>query len=122
MIRSWPSDIDASKGSQEEVGRIVTQIRKTWPKVRIILRADSGFARDALMDWCETNKIDYIFGLSLCRGICTGPRPNMRRGRIRALPENNTGYIATTTSTARGGNGPTRQQNPANGKSDGAEN
>jgi hypothetical protein len=28
------------------VERIVTQIRKTWPNVRIVLRADSGFARD----------------------------------------------------------------------------
>jgi hypothetical protein len=58
------SNIDASKGSEEEVERIVTQIRKTWPKVRIILRADSGFARDKLLDWCETNRVDYIFGLA----------------------------------------------------------
>ncbi len=58
------SNIDASKGAEEEVERIVTQIRKAWPKVRIILRADSGFARDKLMDWCETNRVDYIFGLA----------------------------------------------------------
>jgi len=58
------SNIDASKGSEEEVDRIVKQIRKTWPNVRVILRADSGFARNGLMDWCETNKIDYIFGLA----------------------------------------------------------
>jgi hypothetical protein len=32
--------------------------------VRIILRADSGFARDALMNWCETNGVDYLFGLA----------------------------------------------------------
>ncbi len=58
------SNIDASKGAQEEVERIVTQIRKVWPRVRIILRADSGFARNTLMDWCETNEVDYIFGLA----------------------------------------------------------
>jgi len=58
------SNIDASKGAVEEVERIVRQIRKTWPKVHIILRADSGFARDTLMDWCETNKVDYVFGLA----------------------------------------------------------
>ncbi len=58
------SNMDASKGSIAEVERIVTQIRNTWPKVRIILRADSGFARDGLMDWCETNKVDYVFGLA----------------------------------------------------------
>ena len=35
-----------------------------WPKVRILLRADSGFARDELMSWCEENEVDYLFGLA----------------------------------------------------------
>jgi hypothetical protein len=32
--------------------------------VKIILRADSGFAREALMVWCEANRVDYVFGLA----------------------------------------------------------
>jgi len=32
--------------------------------VRIVLRADSGFAREALMAWCEDNAVDYLFGLA----------------------------------------------------------
>src|SRR5208337_1778062 len=32
--------------------------------VRILLRADSGFAREALMAWCEANRVDYLFGLA----------------------------------------------------------
>jgi hypothetical protein len=59
-----PSDIDASAGSLEEVERIVRQIRACWPHVRILLRADSGFAREALMGWCEENHVDYVFGLA----------------------------------------------------------
>ena len=58
------SDIDASAGSLEEVARIVAQVRARWPKVRILLRADSGFAREALMAWCEANAVDYLFGLA----------------------------------------------------------
>ena len=58
------SDIDASAGSVEEVARIVRQIRARWPFVRILLRADSGFAREALMAWCEQNRVDYLFGLA----------------------------------------------------------
>ena len=58
------SNIDASAGTVEEVGRIVKQIRARWPAVRIILRADSGFARDELMDWCEANGVSYVFGLA----------------------------------------------------------
>jgi hypothetical protein len=32
--------------------------------VKIILRADSGFAREELMAWCEANAVDYLFGLA----------------------------------------------------------
>ena len=59
-----PSNIDASAGSVEEVARIVAQIRRRWPRTRILLRANSGFAREALMAWCETNRVDFVFGLA----------------------------------------------------------
>ena len=59
-----PSNIDGSAGAQEEIARIVAQIRARWPRVRIVLRADSGFARDGLMAWCEANAVDYVFGLA----------------------------------------------------------
>jgi hypothetical protein len=58
------SNIDASAGAVAEVARIVAQIRARWPRVSILLRADSGFARDELMAWCEANGIDYVFGLA----------------------------------------------------------
>jgi hypothetical protein len=59
-----PSDIDAAKGSVEAVGQIVSQLREAWPTVKIMLRADSGFAREELMGWCETHGVDYVFGLA----------------------------------------------------------
>jgi Transposase DDE domain group 1 len=62
--RLRPSNIDASAGAVEEVARIVAQIRARWPRVAIVLRADSGFARDTLMSWCEANAVDYVFGLA----------------------------------------------------------
>jgi hypothetical protein len=46
------------------VARIVSQIRARWPRVRILLRADSGFCREDLMAWCEANRVDYVFGLA----------------------------------------------------------
>jgi len=58
------SNIDASAGAKDEVARIVGQIRARWPRVKIVLRADSGFARDELMAWCEANAVDYLFGLA----------------------------------------------------------
>jgi hypothetical protein len=58
------SNIDASAGAVEEMARIVDQIRARWPRVEILLRADSGFARDELMSWCEAHAVDYVFGLA----------------------------------------------------------
>jgi hypothetical protein len=58
------SNIDASAGAVDEVERLVAQIRARWPRVGILLRADSGFARDALMAWGEANGVDYVFGLA----------------------------------------------------------
>ena len=53
------SNIDAAAGAVEEVARIVGQIRRRWPNTRILLRGDSGFAREALMAWCEANRVDF---------------------------------------------------------------
>jgi Transposase DDE domain group 1 len=58
------SNIDGAEGAVGELTRIVGQIRQTWPEVKIIIRADSGFCRDDLMVWCETTGIDYVLGLA----------------------------------------------------------
>jgi hypothetical protein len=58
------SNIDASKGALDEVKRIVVGIKARWPKTQFVLRADSGFARDEIMAWCEANEVDFIFGLA----------------------------------------------------------
>lgn len=59
-----PANIDAAKGSVEAVSQIVDQLRQAWPTVKIILRADSGFAREELMSWCESHGVDYVVGLA----------------------------------------------------------
>jgi hypothetical protein len=57
------ANADAAAGAVEEIARIVAQIRRRWPRTRILLRGDSGFAREELMAWCEANHVDYVFGL-----------------------------------------------------------
>jgi hypothetical protein len=42
----------------------VKQIRARWPEVEIWIRADSGFAREAIMTWCEENQLEYVLGLA----------------------------------------------------------
>lgn len=58
------SNIDACLGADTELERIVGQIRERWPATRIVVRGDSGFAREWLMKWCEDNTVEYLFGLA----------------------------------------------------------
>ena len=64
--RLRPANIDGAAGALDEVRRIVAQLRTKWPKVRIVLRGDSGFCREELMAWCEAaeNQVDFLFGLA----------------------------------------------------------
>ena len=59
-----PANIDGAAGAVDEVARIVARIRARWPKVRIVLRGDSGFCREELMAWCEAEGVAYLFGLA----------------------------------------------------------
>jgi hypothetical protein len=59
-----PSDIDGAAGSVKQTAKIVERIRRVWPAVRIIVRGDSGFCRENLMNWCEANGVHYLLGLA----------------------------------------------------------
>lgn len=79
--RLRPSNIDASAGSLEEVKTLVARIRVRWPKTQIVLRADSGFCREELMSWCETNRVDYVFGFARNERLRTLIEEQMRQAR-----------------------------------------
>jgi len=76
------ADKDAAAGAVDEVSRIVAQLRQRWPKTRIVLRADSGFCREELMAWCETNKVDYLFGLARNQRLSRIIGAQMQQARI----------------------------------------
>ena len=59
-----PSNLDASAGTVEVMAYLVSCIRNRWPAVRIVFRADSGFAREAIMAWCEAHGVEYVLGLA----------------------------------------------------------
>jgi hypothetical protein len=59
-----PADIDGAAGAVKQLSRIVGQVRRRWPGVRILVRGDSGFCRENLMCWCEENGVDYVLGLA----------------------------------------------------------
>jgi hypothetical protein len=78
------ADIDASAGAVEEIARIVGRIRAAWPRVQILLRADSGFAREELMAWAEANGVDYLFGLARNTRLVERIAPELARAETAA--------------------------------------
>ena len=67
----WPlaallrlADGDGAAGVTAVIPRLVTRLRAAWPDLPILVRGDSGFCRDALLTWCETNKVQYVIGLA----------------------------------------------------------
>jgi hypothetical protein len=73
------SNIDAAAGTVEELIRIIGQIRARWPRVRILLRGDSGFCREVLMAWAEANRVDYVFGLARNERLSAEIEAEMKR-------------------------------------------
>ena len=69
--------MDAAAGAVEEVARLVARIRARWPRTRILLRANSGFAREDLMAWCETNGVDFLFGLAKNERLVAEIKPEL---------------------------------------------
>ena len=76
-----PANIDASAGAKEELQRIVEQIRQRWPEAKITARADSGFCREELMQYCETHNVDYVFGLAKNSRLLTKIGKAMKKAR-----------------------------------------
>jgi len=59
-----PSKIDGAKHAWAILALLVKRLRQAWPKVRIILRGDSGFCRWRMLSWCERNNVGYIVGIA----------------------------------------------------------
>lgn len=78
------SDRDASDGTLEALQQIVRAIRARLPKVKIIVRADSGFARNAIMKWCEAQlEVYYLIGLARNKRLEARLEPSMTRAQER---------------------------------------
>jgi len=59
-----PSKIDGAKHSRALLKLLVEQFRRVWPKVKIVVRADSGFCRWRMLRWCDRHHVDYLVGLA----------------------------------------------------------
>jgi len=63
------SKIDGAKHAGAVIRLLVNRLRRSWPAVRIVVRADSGFCRQRLIRWCERADVGYIIGLARNRRL-----------------------------------------------------
>ena len=59
-----PGKTPSGKEVRGHLRRIIRRIRTHWPTTKITIRGDSHYGRREVMDWCEDNGLDYVFGLS----------------------------------------------------------
>ena len=55
----------SGKEARTVLKHVIRRIRRHWPRVHILVRGDSHYGRDEVMEWCEENQgIDYVFGFA----------------------------------------------------------
>ncbi len=79
-----PSSKGAAHHARPITKLLVAKIRSRWPNTRIILRADSAFANDRLMSWCEKNSVKYVFAYKKMM-FCLENWPLRRRKPRRSM-------------------------------------
>lgn len=84
-VQLRPSNIDGALGADELLMRVIPKLRQRWPKVRVIVRGDSGFCREWLMRWCEINEVDYVFGIARNARLESAVKKQMEQARREYL-------------------------------------
>ena len=56
--------MDQAKHAWAILALLVKALRKEWPDVKIVFRADGGFCRDKMLTWCERQDVDYVVGIA----------------------------------------------------------
>ena len=59
-----PGKTPSGKEVRGHLRRLVRAIRRHWPATRITIRGDGHYGRPEVMDFCEANGVDYVFGLT----------------------------------------------------------
>lgn len=76
-----PSNIDPAYGAWSILKLLSKRFREVWPRVKIVFRADSGFCRHLMMDWCDKNNIDYIIGIARNSRLEEQAAPLMKKAK-----------------------------------------
>jgi len=65
MLKLLWGSADVSHGIEDDIERLVTRLRARFPDVRIIIRADAGYAKPVNYQICEDLNVEYSIGFSM---------------------------------------------------------
>lgn len=65
-LAAWlrPGTVHANCGAVDALAQIVTQLRRAWPGILILVRGDTGFAAPEMYDFCEREGLLYSLGFA----------------------------------------------------------
>jgi len=87
------SNIDAARHSWAIVALLVKRLRRVWPDVKIVIRADSGFCRHNMLSWLERHDVSYIVGLARNSRLNALAAPLQAEARAVFAAEGRTGRV-----------------------------
>lgn len=70
-------------GALAVLRRLVERLRAQWPHVAIVFRADAGFCKPELLDWCEDpeNRVDYIVAIAKNKALERHAEPFVQQAK-----------------------------------------
>lgn len=77
------SNADAARHSAAILKLLVQRIRQSWPRTKIVMRADSGFCRDLMLTWCDRHEVKYIVGIARNTRLVTAAHDLLEQARTQ---------------------------------------
>jgi hypothetical protein len=64
-----PGKTPSGREMRGHLRRLIRAIRRHWPATTLTIRGDGHYGRPEVMDWCEDNGVNFVFGLTGTRAL-----------------------------------------------------
>ena len=64
LVLLRPGKVPSGREVRAVLYRLIKRIRNHWPKTAITIRGDAHYGRPEVMEWCEKNRVKYVFGIA----------------------------------------------------------
>jgi hypothetical protein len=95
-----PGNAPAKQGAIGILDRIIGQVRANFPKARIVVRLDGGFAGPELLNFLDDSDVDYLVGMAENKVLKRRARRLMGRARRLARIKDKTANVFGETRYA----------------------